>query len=580
MESPWRKIFSSLVLKQSLALMTGIGLVFLVIFFMTRRQAIELLSQSTTEQAAQIGLTAVNRMDQTFLETMRIAELFASGIGEKKLSEDELRSQMERILTVAHQGRQEILALAVAYDPEAFGGNGERMRLVMWDENKTKFIPGGNYLDKSWYVEPRNNAQAGWQEPFVGDFVKEPIAIYSVPFYETLKSGEKRFAGVVCVDLSLAWLQNLVEKMAIPDSGYAFLLSQSGRIVVHPNKDWVFVETIFTMAEQQASDALRSIGEKMVKGESGRMPFLAVDGRKLFVDYRPMCSTGWSLGILFPEHDLFLRVGHLEQTFLFYGILGTILLLMIIIFITIGITRPLKQLSRSATEIGQGNLSTVIPNLQRQDEIGMLSRAFSAMQESLGVQMENLRRVTADKEKIESELKVAQEIQKGILPGVLPPFPQCEFFEIYASLNPAKEVGGDLYDFFMLTPEKVCLVIGDVSGKGVPASLFMAVTQTLHRGLAHEENLSPGALVEKMNQALCNNNNAGLFVTYVFAILDLESGIMTYCNAGHNPFLLLKSDGSVTDPTRRHGIPLGVLPDRSYQQSELPLEIGDTLFFY
>lgn len=579
-KSSWHQFFNSLVFKQTLLLTVAIGCIFLVIFFITRKQAVDLLSESTMDQAAQIGESTINRMDQTFFESMRIAELFASRIGEQKWSDDDLREKMQRILSVAHQNRSEILALAVAYEQGVFGNSNERMLLSIWDKDSIRMITGGNYQNKSWYALTKKENRAQWQEPFIGDFVREPIAIYSVPFYETKPDGMKRFAGVVCVDLSINWMQKLINKAQIPDSGYAFLLSKSGRIVVHPRTEWIFSESIFTIAKKQNSQDLQKIGLKMIAAETGSSQFLAVDGRKLFAYYCPMESTGWSFGILFPEKNLFSRVGRLQNSFLLFGSCGLILLLSIIILVTIRITRPLKQLAVSAAEIGMGRLETHIPTFNRNDELGALTQVFHLMRDSLILQMEHLRKVTAEKEKIESELKVAQDIQKGILPAVLPPFPKCDYFEIAATLTPAKEVGGDLYDFFMLTPTKVCLVIGDVSGKGIPAALFMAVTQTLHRGVAHSGIVDPEYLVAQMNQSLCVNNKAGLFVTYLFSVIDFEAMNMTYTNAGHDPFFILKSSGDLLEPCERHGIPLGIKKNHPYKKSEIKLQVGDMLFFY
>ena len=284
--------------------------------------------------------------------------------------------------------------------------------------------------------------------------------------------------------------------------------------------------------------------------------------------------------VLVPEKELMAFLDSQNR----YAVVGVSLFVLIVICITLylitsQISRPLKDLMRGVNALGQGNLNTVL-KVNGGDEIAMLSSTFNRMTEQLKDYIDNLRQVTIDKEKIESELEVAKEIQKGILPKILPPFPKCEYFELDAFLQPAREVGGDLYDFFLVSPTKLCLVIGDVSGKGVPASLFMAVTQTLHRGLVHEVGIDPQILVVKMNQALCGNNGAELFVTYFFAVLDLETGILTYCNAGHNPFYVLKQDGTVVRPSKRHGVPLGFYEDQNYGKTELQLQIGDTLFLY
>ena len=129
-------------------------------------------------------------------------------------------------------------------------------------------------------------------------------------------------------------------------------------------------------------------------------------------------------------------------------------------------------------------------------------------------------------------------------------------------------------------PDKLCMAIGDVSGKGVPASLFMAITQTYHRGLVISKDNSPQQVVSSLNSFVSNNNIANMFVTYLFAIVDLKTGIMSYCNAGHNPFYVIRVDGTVEKSCKRHGIPLGAFSDSEYGQSDLPLNHGDMVVFY
>lgn len=343
----------------------------------------------------------------------------------------------------------------------------------------------------------------------------------------------------------------------------------------------MFSETIFTLADKQKETDLAKLGETILRKKAGRGTYRRnTDHQLLWMQYQPLESNGWILGLVFPESQLFRIIHALEESLWGYALGGLLLLALTVILISIGVSRPLKKLSKAAAEIGKGNFYTEIPVINSRDELGSLASAFHAMRDSLTEYIQDLQIVTVTKEKIESELKLAQEIQEGILPQTLPPFPKCSCFEVSASLTPAKTVGGDLYDFFMLSPSKVCMVIGDVSGKGVPASLFMAVTQTLHRGMAHEGQVDPENLVRNMNQSLCSNNKAGLFVTYLFTLLDLETGKMEYCNAGHDPFFLLKRDGSLETPCQRHGIPLGVRKNRPYGKSELVLEPGDTIFFY
>ncbi|MEA4862960.1 MAG: SpoIIE family protein phosphatase [Victivallaceae bacterium] len=569
-----------LVFKQCFWIMLCIGVVAGAIYVLVRAQAVKMLRDSLQQQAMQIGEGTVNRMDQTFFESMRVAELLAARLGERGLTRAELQSVMKETLTAAHAARPSILALAVAYEPGAFGNRDELMELAVCTADGVDLRQGGNYLAKPWYRNSKEQNRGVWCEPFIGDFVTEPIAIYTLPFYEIGADGSRKFAGIVCVDLSIAWLRELVDDLHIENSGYAFLLSGKGRVVAHPNPDWVYNKTVDELAVELGNRQMGNIGINMTAGRRGFAPYTAPGGVKSWIYFMPLASNGWSFGIVFPEARMFEKVDELQNITAAAGCLGLAALLAVVIAVTMRISRPLKKLAVVAREIGKGNFKVDIPKIPGGDELGIFARAFRHMRVSLVEHMENLRKVTSAKEKIESELKVAQSIQMGILPEILPPFPKCDYFEIDALLNPAREVGGDLYDFFMLSDTAVCLAVGDVSGKGVPASLFMAVTQTLHRGLARGEKIDAEAIVSQMNYALCHQNSASMFVTYVFGAFDLVSGVFSYCNAGHNPFCLMRAGGEVTLAAVRHGIPLGVDADAEYGRSELKLSPGDSLFFY
>lgn len=159
------------------------------------------------------------------------------------------------------------------------------------------------------------------------------------------------------------------------------------------------------------------------------------------------------------------------------------------------------------------------------------------MQQSLSGYVSELRTTTASKERIESELSIAREIQMGMIPKIFPPYPEREDVDLHAILHPAKEVGGDLYDFF-IDNDRLYFVIGDVSGKGVPASLFMAIARSLFRTLAQQAT-SPAEIMSKMNRSISENNEANMFVTLIIGILDLKTGSLRFCNAGHNPPIII-----------------------------------------
>jgi sigma-B regulation protein RsbU (phosphoserine phosphatase) len=191
----------------------------------------------------------------------------------------------------------------------------------------------------------------------------------------------------------------------------------------------------------------------------------------------------------------------------------------------------------------------------------------------------NLSRVTAEKERIGAELNVATKIQSSMLPCIFPAFPHRPEFDIYATMIPAKEVGGDFYDFFMIDENRLALVIADVSGKGVPAALFMVIAKTLIKNNA-QYGKPPKEVFETVNNLLCENNEAGMFVTAFMGILDIVSGKFSYVNAGHNPPLIKRTDGNYEWLPAKAGLVLAGMEDMAYKQFEITLNKGDTLYMY
>ena len=200
------------------------------------------------------------------------------------------------------------------------------------------------------------------------------------------------------------------------------------------------------------------------------------------------------------------------------------------------------------------------------------------MQKSLSAYVSELKETTAHKERIESELSIAREIQMGMIPKIFPPYPDRNDVDLHAILHPAKEVGGDLYDFYM-DGNRLYFLIGDVSGKGVPASLFMAITRSLFRTLSHQVD-SPAKIVTEMNNSISNSNESNMFVTLIVGILDLSTGKMKICNAGHNPPILIHPDKHISFLEFPTQIFVGVIDSSTYTDTEITLEKGSKLFLY
>ncbi len=236
-------------------------------------------------------------------------------------------------------------------------------------------------------------------------------------------------------------------------------------------------------------------------------------------------------------------------------------------------------IQNNTEELAAGTATVNVPDIRTGDEVEQLTDAFRRMEQDVISYLRDFRQATAEKERIGAELNVATQIQADMLPRIFPAFPGREEFEIYASMTPAKEVGGDFYDFFLVDDDHLALVIADVSGKGVPAALFMVIAKTLLKNAA-QTGLSPKDVLEKVNNQLCENNEAEMFVTAWLGIYEISTGKLTAANAGHEYPALRHGDGTFELVHDRHGFVLAGMENSRYREYELTLAEGDTLFVY
>ena len=251
------------------------------------------------------------------------------------------------------------------------------------------------------------------------------------------------------------------------------------------------------------------------------------------------------------------------------------------------VSQPLSKLTEYVKQLTAHDFSLpaavqsdleLLPGKSR-DEVGELAASFIHMEQALQQSIQNLKVTTAAKERIESELKIAHDIQMSILPKIFPPFPDRSEFDLYATIESAREVGGDFYDFSLIDDHHLWFAIGDVSGKGVPASLFMAATKILLRAIAGKGN-RPDAILAELNEELCRDNDSGMFVTIFHGILHIPSGKLEYSNGGHNLPYVLSQNGTVEPLENTGGMALGVLKDTRYRAKTIQLRVGEGLFLY
>ena len=532
-----------------------------------------LLEKEVASSAHNLVLASVNRVEAALGSVARGAQTLAHQLDNSSASDQEVAALLRGVL----ENNPEIYGAGVAFEPGAQARParpsahylyryGVQIRVSPPEKNF-------NYLYQDWYQIAHELGRAGWSEPYYYENgANILIATYSVPIY--LGEGSaRRIRGVVTTDIALDWLTHNIGAIKVLDTGFAFLLSRNGTVVSHPVDEYIMNESFFSIAEARGDPALREVGRRMLRGESDLIAYTTQGGAASRLYYAPIPLVGWTLGIVFPETELFADIRDLTLSVAAIGALGILLITLVVVLISRSITRPLRALATAVGKVSNGNFDVELPTQGVHDEVGDLSRAFAAMNLALREHIRQLLDTTSAKERIEGELRIAHDIQMSILPKMLPPFPHHESFKLFAAIEPAKEVGGDFYDFFQIDDDHLALVIADVSGKGVPASLFMAVTKTLIKATA-KVGKSAAEILGEVNDELALNNDQSMFVTVFLGILDLHSGELSYTNAGHNPPLLIGREVAYLPKSRQ--LVIGAMADYAYRSESvvLPPVIG------
>ena len=470
---------------------------------------------------------------------------------------------------------------SIAFEPYYFKDKGRYFSAYtkhIGDSLRT--IQGGSdnyqYFFMDWYLMPTLLDRPCWTEPYMDLDVTTNTSEMLSSYCQAIKDGQGRVIGIINIGLSLSWLSQTISAVKPYPNSYSIMISRGGTYFVHPDSTKITRQTIFTQTIEQPDTALSALGHAMQRGEEG-MKQMNINGQDSYVFYKPLGQTGCSMAIVCPESDIFGGFERLRRTVMAIVIVG--LLLMLYLFTRL-ITRelnPLRRLAKEAETIASGKLDAELPDFQRIDEIGQLSQSFGNMQQSLVKYIEELKETTAQKASIESDLRIASEIQMGMLPSMPPKLGEySNDVQLYASLTPAKEVGGDLFDFY-IRDEKLFFCIGDVSGKGVPASLFMSVTRSTFRTVSAHESM-PDRIVTTMNKTSADMNKRNMFVTLFVGVLDIPTGRLHYCNAGHDAPLLVGI--GVGELPCDSNIPVGFMPKWKYTLQEAQIFSGTTILLF
>ena len=484
-----------------------------------------------------------------------------------------------KVVTSIVGNNELIVGSAIAFEPFYLKGNEEYFMIQAFNDGKHIVSQrlGGKKYDypcMDWYLLPKLLKKSYWSEPYYDEGGSNMImATYSLPLYDE----RGKMYAVFTANISLSRFTDMVDQLKPYDFSHSFLISRTGSYLTHYNREKIMNETLFSDAFEAKDTDLEHIGREMLAGNTGTCDYKN-DGQSSIAFYTSIPNIGWSVCSICRKDIILSELYSTSRNIIYLFLAGLLLLFVFTYSVIKRLVRPLEDFSRVAQVIASGHFNEKLPAIRSNDEMRKLRDSFAYMQQSLSDYVAKLRITTASKERIESELGIARDIQMGMTPKIFPPFPERHDVDLDAILKPAKEVGGDLYDFF-IERDKLYFVIGDVSGKGVPASLFMAITRSLFRTLSSGVD-SPAKIMVKMNNSVSENNESAMFVTLFIGILDLESGVLKFCNAGHNAPVLLQPDGKADFMKVKTNLFVGIVDQYEYVEEEMTLEKGTKIFLY
>lgn len=438
-----------------------------------------------------------------------------------------------------------------------------------------------DYLSADWYKQAKSleDGEGFWTEPYLDEVGgKDKLCSFFMPIYDS----RKRLAGVWGSDMSLSWLMEQLKEI---DAGsyssglldydfgeglkfHTFIISQKGTYISHPDKERILRDNVLAHVNQDDQDVI----EAMMQGKRGDAR-ITIDGEHSIVFYAPLEYTNWSVAIVVPEKVMLIPPLIMTGIMMLIIIVGLVVVWLFCRSNIRQITSPLGILAQSANEVAKGNFEAPLPTIGHKDEICKLRESFASMQQSLMTYVQDLTEKTAQEAALDRELQLARKLQVSMIPNKYPPYPERTDIDIYGTQKPAKVIGGDLFDFF-IRDEQLFFCIGDVSGKGIPAALVMAVVHDSFRIISKHTG-DPKGIVEVMNNYLSAENRSSMFCTFFLGVLDLKTHLLRYCNAGHELPILITDDVKMVPV--EHNLALGLMEGLTYKSEELQLKPGDVI---
>lgn len=422
-----------------------------------------------------------------------------------------------------------------------------------------------SYASNEWFSQALKQNKGLWSEPYSSSDAGL-VTTYSAPL--TDKNGTTY--AVLAIDVSLQGITERLAREHFYEGSYSVVLSSGGAILSHPDSN-LLLDKVVELSESRDDRKFMELSQSMIAGENG---IGEIRSEKAAAIYGPV-RNGWSAALICPAENIFGSTLRFQLLLLLIA-LGDILVLYIVTRIIISRTLlPITEVTYLAKNVAKGNFKADIPKVEGNNEMFHLNEALRNMLKSINDYISQLRSTTAANERFESELAIASNIQQQMLRT---DFINDDEVDLFATLKPAKEVGGDMYDF-LRAGRTVYFAVGDVSGKGVPAALYMAISRSLFHYVS-EMSLSTSNIVSCINSSFCSGNDSNMFITMFVGRLDLDTRELVFCNAGHNPIIIISPDGKAQYVHARSNMAAGVFDMFPYEKESIIVEKGSRLLIY
>lgn len=569
------KIRTRILLMLLPAVLLALSILIVTNFNSSRQTVIKLINK----EALEIANTRVIEFDITFESAQKVAEGIAISVGTMEVLN---QHEIEQLIKETLKKNTNIYGSTVSLIPDKtdlkayapyFYQNKKSFTYVDLNSDKYK------YEQQQWFKKPLEENKGVWLSPYMdeggGDVI---MTTYAIPI-----TRNNEMIGVATVDISLVDIVAKIKKLTIGGQGFAFVITKEGKFIAHPSNEMGLLseETIWDIAKKKNDQDYNELVEKIEKDDSFYSEIIdPFDDTPSLMLVSKIETTDWRLVLIYPKDQLLIPLHQLMSKNIIVTIVVIVLLVGLILWLSSSLTSPIIKLVEQTHHYSNGEWDQKLDETKGVKEIRQLSQSFNKMGNAIKEQIEAVKVTTAQKERYQQELNIAAEIQQSILPQTFPPFPDLEDkIDLYGITNPAKEIGGDYYDFFKLKNDKIGIVIADVSDKGAPSSFFMAMTRMIVREVALR-GASPAEVLRRTNYMLSVDNPHCMFVTLIYGEYHISTGCLRYANAGHNPPFLITPDGDISLIPLTRNIPLGIEPATHYATDEICLKPDEILLMY